>query len=438
MSVTVVGISHRSAPLEVRERFAVPFEAADVVVQELVSAGCAEAVLLSTCHRTELYLCGDPDGVDAPTLGARSLCAHSGMGEREAGSYLYTQRGRSAVAHLLRVVSSLDSMVVGEAQIQGQVRAAYGRAVKLRDDTYTIGPVLTRLFETALRVGSRVREETNLGAGAASIPAAAIDLAERVLGSLEGRQAVLLGAGEMSALAAQCLTDRGVRGIVVTSRTETHAREIAARFGGAPVGFETLPDQLAEADLVVSATAAPHTVVKRAEVERARSRRGGRPLVIVDIALPRDVDPDVAALPDVYLFDLDDLSRVIDGTLERRRSEVELAERIIAEGLESFDAWYRARSVVPLIRALRGRAEDVRQRELRRARRLLRDLSDEEFEAIDRLTRQLFNKLLHPPTARLRDAASEGRAHEVAEIARYLFSLDDAREDNVNTNGERE
>lgn len=436
MAVSVVGISHHSAPLAVRERFALPPEVATSVVQDVVSAGCSEAMLLSTCNRTELYLYAPLGRIDAPALGTRFLSAHSGLGESEAGSYLYSMGSASAVRHLLRVVSSLDSMVVGEAQIQGQVKEAYGRAVELRGDTYTVGPVLSRLFEVALRVGARVRRETRLGEGAASIPGAAVELACKVFGSLNDRRAVILGAGEMSALTAQCLRDRGVHGIVVTNRTEEHAQEIARRFGGTPQGFERLPELLPDADLVVSATSAPHAVLTRSMVQAALRRGRRSPLVVLDIALPRDVEADVAGLPDVFLYDLDDLSRVITGTLERRRSEVATAERIVEEGVDEFQRWYRSRSVVPVIRALRGSAEDVRQRELRRARRLLRDLSDEEFAAVDLLTRQLLNKVLHAPTTRLREAAAEGRAGEVADLARYLFSLDEQR--NRNPDGEAE
>jgi glutamyl-tRNA reductase len=424
MAVSAVGISHRTAPLEVRERFAFEPEAGRSVVQDLVSAGCAEAVLLSTCNRTELYLFAAGGEINAPELGARVLCERSGMGESEAGPYLYKLRERSAVQHLFRVVSSLDSMIVGEAQIQGQVKAAYGRATENGNGTLRVGPVLSRLFETALHVGARVRKETRLGEGAASIPSAAVELARKVFGSLEGRHAVVLGAGEMAALTMECLRSEGVSGVVVSSRTELRARDVAERFGGRAAGFEQLPSLLAEADLVAAATSAPHVVLTRAMVEKAVHGRR-TPLVILDIALPRDVEPAVGQLNKVFLYDLDDLSRVVTGTLERRRSEMGVADGIIDEGVEEFWGWYRARSAVPVIRALRDRAEDVRQQELQRARRLLRDLTAEEFDAVDTVTRQLLAKLLHAPTTRLREAAAEGRGAELMDAARYLFSLDD-------------
>jgi glutamyl-tRNA reductase len=423
MSLAVVGVSHRTAPLEVRERFVLGPDASDAVMRHLASAGCTEAVLLSTCNRTELYLHARGDAVDAPAAGSRFLASHSGMGEVEAGAYLYTLQHASAIEHLFRVVTSLDSMVLGEAQIQGQVREAYGRAVEINGDTLAAGPVLGRLFETALRVGARVRSETRLGTGAASIPSAAISLARGALGSLAGRRAVVLGAGEMSALALQCLRSEGVTSTVVLSRSEDRAQEVAARAGGDVLPWDHLPALLAEVDIVAAATSAPHPVVTRSLVERALGRRTS-PLVILDIALPRNVEPSTRTLCGVHLFDLDDLSAVVLGTIERRRSEVTIAEEIIAQEVDAFCGWYRARQVAPMIRELRSRAEQLRQKELRRAQASLRHLSGDDFASIDRLTRQLLAKLLHVPTAKLRAAAAEDGGDELAEAMRYLFSLE--------------
>jgi len=422
--ISVVGVSHRTAPLAVRERFVLGDDAGEAARRQLASAGCREAVLLSTCNRTELYLYGPDARPDAPTAGTELLATHSGMGAAEAGAYLYKLSGEAAVEHLLRVVTSLDSMILGEAQIQGQVREAYGRAVEIDGGTITVGPVLSRLFETALRVGGRVRAETRLGSGAASIPSAAVELARRELGGLAGRRALVIGAGDMSALALQCLKAAGVTDAAVTSRTVDRSRGVADAGGATAVPWDAVPALLEEVDIVAAATAAPHAVLGRSTVEDALPARDGRPLVILDIALPRDVDPDVAALDGVRLYDLDDLSQLVAGTIERRRSEVAIAERIISDAVAEYCAWYRARRAVPLIRELRGRAEEVRQREMRKARRSLRGLDPDEMAAVDTMTRQLLAKLLHAPTTRLREAAEEERADPLIETTRYLFGLD--------------
>jgi glutamyl-tRNA reductase len=426
MSLAVVGVSHRTAPLEVRERFVVDARTSAAALRQLAAIGCTEAVLLSTCNRTELYLRAAGAQPDASVVGTRFLTEHSGMSESDAERYLYTLYDEGAVEHLFRVVSSLDSMVVGEAQIQGQVKAAYELAVGTTNGDFVVGPVLARLFETALRMGGRVRSETKLGTGAASVPSASIELARKIFGSLRGRCALVLGAGEMSELTMRCLRDEGVSEITVANRTLARGEEVARRLGAHAVSFQEVPSLLATVDIVASATAAPHAVLTRALVERARP--GGRrtPLLILDIALPRDVEREVGELPNVFLYDIDDLSQVVEGNLARRRSEIALAESIVQSGIEEFWAWYRGRTVVPLIRQLRGRAEELREAETARALRGLRHLSPADQAAVENLTRQLLNKVLHSPTARLREAAAHGREGEIADAARYLFGLDGA------------
>jgi glutamyl-tRNA reductase len=423
MSLAVVGVSHRTAPVEVRERFVVDAQASAAALRHLATIGCTEAVLLSTCNRTELYMrAAESNG--AAVTGARFLSEHAGMPERDADRYLYTLHGDGAVEHLFRVVASLDSMILGEAQIQGQVKAAYERAIGTRDGDFVVGPVLARLFETALRVGGRVRSETKLGAGAASVPSASIELARKIFGSLVGRKALVLGAGEMSELTTACLRGAGVDDIMVANRTSARADEVARRLNARAVSFDDMPALLAEVDIVASATAAPHAVITQAIAERALV--GGRrsPLLILDIALPRDVEREVGTLPNVFLYDIDDLSQVVEGNLERRRSEISVAEGIIMDGIREFRAWYRGRDVVPLIRQLRGRVEELRDVETTRALRALRHLSPEDRAAVENLTRQLLNKVLHSPTARLREAAADGRESEIADAARYLFGLE--------------
>lgn len=425
MSLAVVGISHRTAPLEVRERFVVDAQASAVALRRLASTGCTEAVLLSTCNRTELYMGAPGVHPDASVIGARFLSDHAGMAEIDADRYLYTLHDDGAVEHLFRVVSSLDSMIIGEAQIQGQVKAAYERALETTSGDFVVGPVLARLFETALRVGGRVRSETRLGTGAASVPSASIELAQKIFGNLAGRRALVLGAGDMSELTMQCLRDAGVSDIMVANRTAARAAEVAQRLNTRAVTLEEMPGLLGDVDIVATATSAPHAVITRALVENALGAGRRTPLLILDIALPRDVEREVGELPNVFLYDVDDLSQVVEGNLERRRSEIGIAEQIIRDGVHEFRAWYRARNVVPLIRELRGRAEEVRELETTRALRSLGHLSDADRMVVENLTRQLLNKVLHSPTARLRDAASNGHAADIAYAARYLFGLDD-------------
>ncbi len=423
MALKVIGLSHRTAPVEVRECFVfTPAQAGDALARLTGSGDAEEAVLLSTCNRTELYMrLADPAlGVRAPAL----LAEHAGLAVEEAGRYFYAFEERQGAEHLFRVVSSLDSMIVGEAQIQGQVRGAYERAAQLDDGGKAAGAVLSRLFQTALSIGGRVRAETQLGTGAASIPSAAVELARKIFGGLRGRSAVVLGAGEMSELALECLTAEGVAGVVVANRTEARARAVAERVGCRAVRFEELRPLLAQAEIVVSATAAPHAVLTRELVEAALPDGPQHPLLIVDIALPRDVEPEVGEIPNVFLYHLDDLKQIVDANLERRALEVPKAERIVQAGVDEFWAWYAARDVVPFIRTMRSQAEEVRRAELEKALRRMAHLSEEDRQAVDVLTRQLLNKFLHSPTARLRAAAANGGASEVLDAARYLFALE--------------
>lgn len=420
----VIGLSHHTAPVEVRERFVFDVPEGAEALREMTHAGAVEAVLLSTCNRTELYLGlpeeGSPDGA----VGV--LAQHAGITTDEAHRYLYTFDERGGVEHLFRVVSSLDSMILGEPQIQGQVKAAYERAVAASEGNgRVVGPMLSRLFQHALAVGGRVRSETNLGTGAASIPSAAVELARKIFGPLRGLEALVLGAGEMSELSLECLLGEGAKGTVVASRTEERARALAGRLGASFARFEEFPRRLRTADIVVSATAAPHSVITRELVERALPEGPDHPLLMVDIAMPRDIDADVAEIPNLFVYDIDDLRQIVDDNLERRQKEIPKAERIVSTAVEEFWSWHAARDVVPVIRELRGRAERLRAAELERAMRRLRHLPPEDQAAVEALTRQLLNKVLHAPTARLRDAAAAGHALDVVDVARYLFELDE-------------
>lgn len=426
MSLVVVGLSHHSAPVEVRERFAFGPTDAVAALRSLRTSGVVEeGVLLSTCNRTEFYLRLRPGGAGVPAVVAE-FASRAGLPVEEASAYIYDHRDLVAVEHLFRVVSSLDSMIMGEAQIQGQVRAAYEEAAKADADggPPLVGPVLSRLFQMALSVGGRVRSETALGEGAASIPSAAVALARKVFGSLRGKRALVLGAGEMGALALESLTGEGVDEVLVASRTRARAEGLAERFGGRAVGYDELATALPKVEIVAAATAAPHLVLTRELFDRAFPQGPRHPFLFLDIAIPRDIEPSIGEVDQVFLYDIDDLRQIVDDNLERRRAEVPVAEGIVKEMAAEFWEWHRSRDAVPLIRELRDRAESVRRAEVEKALRRLRHLDEEDRAAVDQLTRALLNKILHRPTVRLRESVTNGGGVAVLHAARYLFELE--------------
>jgi glutamyl-tRNA reductase len=374
-----VGVSHRHAPLELRERLYL----ADGHAVEL--AGELGAVVLSTCNRTEVYLAGG----DATTA-REGLERHSGL---ELEGVLAVWEGGEAVEHLFRVAAGLDSLVPGEAQILGQVRLAYEAAL----GAGATGPVLNRLFEDALHAGKRVRTEAKLAEMPESVAASAVDLAENALGGLEGKRALLFGAGRMSELAARDLRARKAE-VVVSSRTLESAQELAERVGGRAAPFDAVAVELTHADLVISATRCPYPIL-HAEAVQPRQQ----PLVLIDIAVPRDLDPEIASVEGCTLYDIDALG----GGLVGREEDVREAERIVAEEAARFAEWRRSRGAAPAIAALRQRAEEIRAEELARAEPRLAELSERERKTVETLTAQIVNKLLHAPTVHAKESGSE-------------------------------
>ena len=430
MPIAVIGANHVSAPIEVRERFALGRSEAPSVLSDFVDAGISqEAVLVSTCNRTELYVSlADLDRGDAAFR--EVLAARLERTPDQLSTYLYRHRDRLAVEHLFRVAAGLDSMVLGEPQIQGQVKEAYHLAQQTYGRTGpVVGTTLNRLFQSAFSIGARVRTHTELGLGAASVSTAAIELAKKIFGSLRGRHALVLGAGEMSELTLELLRAEGVRSWVVTNRTYERAADIATRWGGRAVAWEDLGSALPGAEIVICSTGAPHSVLTLERFRAAFPRGVSRPMCIVDIAIPRDVDPLVGEEPNVFLYNVDDLRQIVDDSLDRRRAEIPRAEEIIATGVEEFWDWHASLAVVPTIRDLRDQGESVRKAELDRAMRRLTHLPPEDREAIEAMTRSMLNKLLHSPTVRLREAAGNGRGTAVLDTARYLFQLDRGREE---------
>jgi glutamyl-tRNA reductase len=423
MPLAVVGASHRTAPIELRERFAFGRTEMPDALLELAADG-SEAVVLSTCNRTEVYL-SLPDGSEGVEQARALLARRIGAGPGEAARFFYEHRDRRAAEHLFRVSSGLDSMILGEPQIQGQVKEAYAAAREVAGDHGpVVGQALHRLFQTAFSIGGRVRSETGMGIGAASVSSAAVELSKKIFGSLKGRRALVLGAGEMSEVTLECLRAEGVRTAIVANRTWERARELAERLGGEAIHWEELGAALPQVDIVICSTSAPHPVLTAERVRAALPQGPLRPLCIIDIAIPRDVEPAVGDLPNVFLYNIDDLQQIVHDNLGRRRAQLPAAEQIVLRGVDDYWSWYSGLAVVPTIRALRDRGEALRQAEVERALRSLAHLSPEDQLAIDALTRALVNKMLHSPTARLRQAAGNGRGTGVLDTVRYLFELD--------------
>ncbi len=395
MRLHLVGLSHHSAPVELRERVALSAEDAAGLARELAEP---EAVVLSTCNRTEIYVAGED-------MAAADAALERLAGESLEGA-LYRLTDEAAALHLFRVAAGLDSLVPGEGEILGQVRAAH--------DAGATGPLLDHVFRQAISVGKKVRTETAIAESPASVSSAAAALAEQVFGDLQGRRVLLVGAGKTGELAASSLAARGAEIAFVASRTPERAEELARRFGSGALSLEEVPARLGEADVILTCTSSPEFVVRREHVEGVRRE----PLFFIDIAVPRDVDPAVNELDGCYLYDIDDLEGVVAETLAGRRREAGKAEALVAAEAERFRAWQASLDVVPAIASLRARAEEIRRAELDK----LNGLDDEERRTIETVTAQILNKLLHLPTVRMKQAAAaEGPGY--AEALRHLFDL---------------
>ena len=420
MRLILVGTSHHRAPVELREQLFVSAAENRELVGRLAGDD-AEAAVLSTCNRTELYVV-HPEEEAAQARAFAQLTALAGLSESEIAPSLYTVVDEAAALHLFRVAAGLDSLIPGEAQILGQVRGAY----ELAQEGGTAGPVLHRVFRQALRVGRRVRTETAIGENPASISSAAAELAERVFGGLEGRRILVLGAGKMSDLATVNLISRGVESVFVANRSVARAERVARRFGGRAVGLDAVEEELEHADVVIASTSSPAYVLSAEQVERAMRKRRGRPIFFVDIAVPRDVDPAVNDIEGCYLYDIDDLARVVDESVAGRREESVRAEAIVVEEASRFREWQLSLDVVPAIASLRALAESIREAELARAESRLGSLSPSQRRAVESLTAQIVNKLLHLPTVRMKEAAVAADGAAYADAIRHLFALEDA------------
>jgi glutamyl-tRNA reductase len=408
MSVVLVGISHHQAPVELRERAALDPERARALALTLAGER-GEAVCLSTCNRTELYL-----AEEAPDEAERKAEAALLALEEELGPSLYRLRDEAAALHLFRVAAGLDSMVPGEGEILGQVRGAH--------EAGATGPILDRLFRDALHAGKKARTETAIGESPASVSSAAAALAEQVFGELRGRTVLVIGAGEAGELAIKSLRARGAAIAFVANRTRERAAELARQFGGEPLSLQAVAGSLQDVDVVLSSTSSSGWTLTRDEVARALHVRRGRPLFLIDLAVPRDLDPAIHELDGCYLYDIDDLEAVVAETLAGRRREAERAETIVADEAERFREWQASLDVVPAIASLRARAEEIREAELERAK-----LSGAERRAAESVTAAVLNKLLHLPTIRMKQAAAAADGVIYADAVRHLFGLEDER-----------
>lgn len=419
MRLILVGTSYQRAPVELRELLAYDAGLRREALARLSERG-AEAAVLSTCNRTEVYAVdSEPAAAEERIYG--ELAVLSGLSHSELAPALYTVTDEAAAVHLFRVAAGLDSMVPGEAQILGQVREAYEAA----REAETTGSMLHRLFRQALRVGKRVRTETAIGENPASVSSAAAELAERVFEGLEGRRILLLGAGKTADLTAANLISRGVAEISVANRSRERAEALARRFGGKAVGLDAVEGELTHADVVVASTSSQGFVLSAAQVERAMKQRRGRPVFFIDIAVPRDLDPAINDLEDCYLYDIDDLERVVAESVAGRREEAVRAEAIVSEEADAFRAWQLSLDVVPAIASLRARAESIRLEELDRVEGRLASLSPSQRRAVEALTSQIVAKLLHQPTVRMKEAAAAAEGVLYADAVRHLFGLEE-------------
>jgi glutamyl-tRNA reductase len=420
MNIILIGMNHKSAPLEIREKLSIACENNAKPIQEILKIPeVLEALYLSTCNRVEvLARVGHRDAAIKSLRGF--IFSHGNLSEKELEKCIYVYSGEEAVRHLFRVASSLDSMVMGEPQILGQVKDAYRLCV----DQNASGIILNRLLHHAFRTAKRVRTETGVANNAVSVSFAAVELAKKIFGSLKGKSTLLIGAGEMSELAARHLINQGVRKIVVANRTYERAVKLANDFHGTPAGFEQLEEKLQEADIVISSTGAPGYVITREMAAAALHRRKNRLMFLIDIAVPRDIDPEAGGIDNVYLYNIDDLQEVVDENLKGRLKEAQKAEDLVSEEVQKFTSWYHTLEAVPTIRELKDKMGNIMKGEMERAPSWIKSLGEEERKEIEILIASVLNKVLHDPITGLKEETKENGGLSYIAAIRRLFKLD--------------
>jgi glutamyl-tRNA reductase len=397
-TLVLAGVNYKTAPIEVRERIAISREDLPETTRALAATpGVTECMIVSTCNRVELLAAVESPETDITGF----LNQYFGLDVALLKPHLYEERGQEAVRHLFRVAASLDSMVVGEPQILGQVKEAFAVARAAG----TVAGQLEHLLQSAFAAAKKVRTETEIGSNSISIASVAVELARKIFGSLQGRTVFLVGAGKMSELAARHLVQQGAGAILVSNRTQERARRMAEQFQGRMIPFEQLHDAASEADIVISSTGAPHPIFRREHGQSFMHRRRNRPMFFIDIAVPRDVDPEMGKLEGIFVYDIDDLQQVASAHMAERSREATDAEALIAGEVERFQQQQRTVNVAPAIVALQRQAEEIRQAEIRRIHARLGTLTAEQTAAVEALTRGLVNKFLHPPMQALKQAA---------------------------------
>jgi len=412
LHILCTGLNHHSAPVELRERLSFMGERLAAALADLCDLpGVQQAVLLATCNRTEVYTASSGE---AGAFVRAWLTVRSGLDVGVLWPHIYDRAGRDAVLHLCRVAAGVDSQVVGESEILGQVKAA----AKAAKAAATLGPELDKMLAAAIAAGKRARSETGISRGAFSIGRCAVDTARSVFGTLQGRAIFILGAGKIAESTARHLRAQGAAPILVANRTHSRAQELAQQLGGRALRYDQLAEALVEADIVISSTSAPHFVLLREHVAEAMSRRQGRGLFLIDIAVPRDIDPQVTAVEGVHLYDIDDLGGGVEAAAAGRAAEVASAEEIAREAAEEFWQWLTAREAVPLLAALRDHFEDARQDQLAKYAARIARLQPSERKLVEEVTRSLVKRLLHEPTVNLKSELARGNGNAADAIAR--------------------
>ena len=415
VELLVAGLNHRTAPLEVREKLAVSKGQLPETLKAIGSY-LDQGVILSTCNRSEVYSLGPEEHLEKSLH--KFLFDQFGISSTDVDRYLYTYRQEECIRHLFRVTSSLDSMILGEGQILKQVKDAFEAAVVGN----TVQGPLAQLFHRAIRVGKRVRRDTEISRNALSVSRACVELARRLLGDLGERKVLVIGTGDAGKLAARALKESGVSAMLVTNRTYDRAEELAAALGGEAVPFDQMPEALSNIDIVIGSTGSPGYILQQDMLTDVMATRPHRPMFLIDIAVPRDIDPESAGVPNVHLYDVDDLQSISDDNRHEREQEARKAEAIVAQEVEQFLDWYGTLEVVPTITKFREKAEDIRARELSKLmRKLDHKLTSVEIDSLDAMTRALVNKLLHGPTTSLKERSSP----EKLRLARELFNLEE-------------